>query len=95
MNGSQVVGFWALLDRPGHLITPDAGTHEFTRLYYEPTNKQDQTSPPSFNLGYGTDRIGGQKVVSAVYDYVDGLTVTLTEYVLHVPAASVKCCWRR
>lgn len=94
MNGKAVRGFWGLLTSPGHLITPDAGTHEFTRLYFENTDKNNPTAAPTFNMGYGQDRIGGQRVVSGSYDFVTGLTIQLTDYLLHVPASAVKCNWK-
>jgi hypothetical protein len=86
VSGLGVSGFYAMLDKPGHLITEDAGTHEFTRVFFH---------NGKFNLGNGyNDRIGSQAVVRAHYDFVLGLTVELTDYVLHVPAGSAKACWK-
>lgn len=81
---------FALLDggKPGHLITPDAGTHEFTKVYY--------LADKGFNLGGGfNDRLGGQFVRSVDFDVLRGMLIETTDYTLHVPASSMKACWKR
>jgi len=85
VNGSPVQELYVLLRKPGHLITKES-THEFSKVYF---------NGEAFNLSEGWNgRCGPQKVKHASFDFVLGLTVELTDYTVHVPAAEVQASWK-
>lgn len=79
VDGEACSSLYALVIPPAHVVTPDAGTHEVTRVYYDyPVQGGGRGPDKVFELGHGHNKVAGRAILSV--DVVRGQDMVIRLY---------------